>query len=171
VRKPQTLKRISHEQRVRLPKRYRVNARYSLYSLLTESTPLSTGIRCRRLHDNHNNKRRHGDRKSDKGNQHDRPSAGREFALHDPVLALEVSVVAQEQDQDADGEERRAERPAEMLQRVVCAVARPRQGRVEPEELGNGDSYGGEGQGSPEPGEECAFWEKYCVSDHPVGDR
>ena len=65
------------------------------------------------------------------------------------MLALQIAVVAQKQNQDADGQERRAERSPDVVQRVVGVAIRIRQRRVEPEELRYRDAYGRKGQRSP----------------------
>lgn len=110
-----------------------------------------------RLHDNDDDKRSHRETERQEGHQHDRPPTSRKLALLEPVLALEIPVVAQEEDQDADCQERRAQRLPHRHQRRVRGAGRSRQERVEPEELRNGDTYGCEPQRGPEPGEECAF--------------
>ena len=55
------------------------------------------------LNRENNYQRRHRHRKRYKRHNHNRPPAGRELALDDPVLALQVPVVAQQQNQNADG--------------------------------------------------------------------
>lgn len=103
------------------------------------------------------------------GHQNHGAPAGGELALDDPLLGLEISVVAQEQHQDADAQEDRAERLAQVSQRVgVCAfrgarLARER--RVEPEELCDGNADRGERQRRPQPGEKRPFCE---VSASPL---
>jgi hypothetical protein len=59
------------------------------------------------------------------------------------VLSLQIPVIAQEQDQYADAQERRAQRSAQVLQRLVVGGALER--GVEAEELRDGDAYGREG--------------------------
>jgi hypothetical protein len=96
---------------------------------------------------NHHNQRQYHDRQRHDDNNDDGPTAGRELAPDDPFLPLKVPPVAQQQDGDADDEERRAERPADVPQRVlVDVVARVREGDVEAEELRHGDADGGEGE-------------------------
>ena len=107
----------------------------------TIRTPPSQRIALNRENDY---QRRHGHGKGYKRHNHDGPPAGGELAPDHPVLALQVPVVAQQQDQDADGQKGGAERLAQVPQRLgLLRIVRQR--RVEPEQLGDGDPDRGEG--------------------------
>lgn len=59
------------------------------------------------------------------------------------MLSLQIPIITQEQDQDADAQKRRAQRPAQMLQGLVVGGTLKR--GVEAEELRDGDAYRREG--------------------------
>lgn len=113
------------------------------------------------MYGNHDDEGGHHDGKGDKGDDGDGAAAGRELALHDPVLGLEVALVAEEEGEDADAEERGAQGLAHLAQRlrVLCGVdARVAvEGGVEPEELRYRDADRGEAERCSEPGEECSL--------------
>ena len=117
---------------------------------------------------NHNNQTRRHERARHKRHKHNATPTRRELALDDPMLALKVPVIPDQQHDDGDGDEGRAKRLAHVPQRRLGGGRRRRgrggrgrvDGRVEPEELGNGDADGSEGEGGAEPGQERSFWEQ-----------
>jgi hypothetical protein len=113
------------------------------------------------LHDDDNNQTRHHQRQRHKRDNQHSPAARRELAPQNPPLACVVPVVAQEQHQDADRQERRSKRLPDMAQSLeVIALVPPstRDAGVEPEQLRDCDSYGGKGQRGTEPREEGPLW-------------
>lgn len=72
------------------------------------------------------------------------------------MLAFEVAVEANEEDEDGDGDEGRAERLADVaephLRRVDQRRVRGRDRCVQAEELRYCDADAGEGEGSAQPG-------------------
>ena len=108
------------------------------------------------LHNDDNNQRGNHQPKGHKRHNQDGPPAGGELALDDPLLARVVAVISQEQHEDADGEERGAERLAYVSERVevrviVAGIGRVRDGCVEAEELRYGDTDRSECERGPEP--------------------
>ncbi len=82
-------------------------------------------------------------RKGDKGDQYDGPSAGRKLSLYDPFLRLEVPIVAQEQNCDADTQEDGPEGLPQTAQRI--RDARPiRERGIQSKELRDGNPDGRE---------------------------
>jgi len=74
------------------------------------------------------------------------------------MLALKISVEADEKDDDGNGDEGAAERFPHALEVIAFGTCAAADTGVEAEELGNGDADAGEGERCAEPGEECAFW-------------
>lgn len=99
------------------------------------------------MNHNYHHQREDHDGQRHQHQHHHRPAARRELAPHDPLLASEEPAVSQEQDQDAHGQERRAQRPADVAQRLVPdGHVRVCERSVQPEELGDGDADGCKGQ-------------------------
>lgn len=93
----------------------------------------------RRMNNNDNHQRSQHDGQRNQCNQYNRPATGREFPLNHPLLSAKVPPSSQQQREDADAEERRAQRLPQASEgstvRVAIAV---RYRRVEPEELCDG---------------------------------
>lgn len=68
----------------------------------------------RRLDSNDDHKRNNHDGQSDKRNNHDCTTTSGKLPLHDPVLRLKIALVAKEENQYTDTEERGAKRLAHM---------------------------------------------------------
>ena len=101
-------------------------------------------------HHNHNQRRSHYGQRHE-GHQDNRPATSRKLALENPLLAVKVALEPQQQDQDADAEKRRAQRPAQTPQRIRRVLAVAQRG-VEPEELGDGDANRGKRERCAQPG-------------------
>jgi hypothetical protein len=71
-------------------------------------------LRLRRLHDDNDNERRHHQRKGHQRHDENGTATRRKLALQDPLLALVVAVVAQEQDEHADAQKSGAQRTADV---------------------------------------------------------
>ena len=87
------------------------------------------------MHDNDDNQGYHHQNQRYQRHQDDGSAARGELAQDYVLLRLEVPVVAEEEDQDADAEEDGAQGLSQVAQCVLaCAVRRAvRDGRVEPE--------------------------------------
>lgn len=96
------------------------------------------------LHRQNHHQRRHRNRKRNQRRQQNRAPTRRKLALNNPVLALQEPVVSQQQNQNADSQKGRAERLAQVSQRVGLARV-VGQRRVEAEELRDGYADGGKG--------------------------
>lgn len=115
-----------------------------------------------RLNGNNNNQARHRHRKRDERHEHNGPPAGGELAPDHPVLRLEIALISQKQNQDADGQEGGAQRLAQMAQSPVRLGSIIGQRGIEPEQLRDGDAYRCECQRRPEPSEKRSFC--FCFS-------
>jgi hypothetical protein len=96
----------------------------------------------------HNDQTCYSKSQSHHGNDEDASSAGREFPSHDVVLAFEISMRADEQYDDGNGDEGGAQRFAHSAQLSVCRVLGVDMGQagIEAEQLGDGYADAGEGE-------------------------
>ena len=96
-------------------------------------THLQLGIPLNR---HHHDQWRHGDRKRNKRNQNNRPATRRELAPDNPILRLEIPIIAQKQNQDTNTQEGRPQRLSQMPQRARLLLVIGQRG-VETKELCN----------------------------------
>lgn len=117
------------------------------------------------LHRDHHHQRGHRHSKRYKRHQHNSPPTRRKLAFYYPMLRRQISLVSQEQNQDANAQKCRSEGLAHMAQPLgLLTVVRQR--GVEPEELRDGDANRRKRQRCPEPrqkGPLCTAVCQYCI--------
>lgn len=139
---------------------------------------------CPRRNGQYNRQRRNDQCRRDKRRQCNASSTGWELATDNPVLTLKVSVEANYEDEDGDADERGAERFADTAKAgggrgdinrgrgklrmedigvswrsniETVRICRSSRG-IETEELGDGDTNGGEGERCAHPSQKCSLY-------------